>query len=258
MRKAPPILLFTLVLLLASAVVSAEIEPAPTTFVTDRANIIDDDTEHRLTGLLQELEQKTKARVLVLTVDTTGGQDIAQYAFERADRWKLGANRKSASALVVVAHADRRYRFEVGYDWEHVLTDGYVGQLGREVLVPHFRARRFSRGIFEATALLAGKIAEDRNVTLTGMPDIQQPGRPGASLWGSLLVLGFMILFAVIVLRGRGARGGLFWGFLLGSMLGGGRGGRSSGFGGGFGGGFGSFGGGGGGGFGGGGASGGW
>ncbi|HUW56085.1 MAG TPA: TPM domain-containing protein [Planctomycetota bacterium] len=255
MLSVPRVQPLMLVFLLVSPAWSAEVEPAPTTFVTDRAGVIDDGTEHRLTGLLQELEQKTAARILVLTVDTTGGQDIAQYAFERADRWKLGANRKSASVLLVVAHKDRKYRFEVGYDWEPVLTDGYVGQVGREALVPHFRAGRFSQGIFEATALLARRIAEDRHVTLTGMPDLRRPTSPGGtSPLGVLLLLGFLILFIVVVVsRRRSGRRGSFWGYTT-------TGGRSYGgySGGGFGGGFGSFGGGGGGGFGGGGAGGSW
>jgi len=247
-----------LLVLLAASVSWAEIEPAPTTFVTDRAGIIDDATERRLTGLLQELEQKTTARILVLTVKTTGGQDIAQYAFERADRWKLGANRKSASVLVVVAHADRKYRFEVGYDWEHVLTDGYVGQVGREALVPHFRAGRFSQGIFEATARLAGKIAEDRHVRLTGMPDLRRPTRSDDTwkLWVLLLFGGVFLVLVIIGTRRASSRRGSFWGYPIGWTTGGHSSGGYSG--GGFSGGFGSFGGGGGGGFGGGGASGSW
>lgn len=253
MPKAPPLSLLMLACLLLSAASAGGVEPAPRGYVADRAGIIDAATEQRLTALLVELERKTTARIVVLTVDTTGGQDIHQYAFERADKWKFGANRKGASALVVVAAKDRRYSFQVGYDWEGVLPDGYVGQVGRNYFLPQFRAGRYSQGIFDATALLAGKIAADRNVTLTGMPVIRRPGLrrgPARTLLGLLPLLFFMVVFG---LSRRRHRGMLFWGLLAGSMMGG-RGG-SGGFGGG---GFGGFGGGGGGGFGGGGASGGW
>jgi len=253
MLRASLILHVAFVLVFAPTAWSADIEPAPTTFVTDRAGIIDDATEHRLTGLLQELEQKTGARILVLTVDTTGGQDIHQYAFERADRWKLGANRKSASVLVVVAQKDRKYRFEVGYDWEHVLPDGYVGQLGRDVFVPHFRAGRFSQGIFEAAALMAGKIAKEKGVQLKGMPTLRQPTSRGPQplLMVRFVFLGFVAFVLLLIVLSQARRGGKgFWGVHVGT---------GSGFGGGgFSGGFGSFGGGGGGGFGGGGAGGSW
>lgn len=253
--RAPLIALLALPCLFLSAAWAAEIEPAPKTYVADRADIIDSATEQKLIGLLQELEQKTGARIIVLTVQSTDGQDIHQFAFERADRWKLGANRKSASVLVVVAVKDRKYRFEVGYEWEGVLPDGYVGQVGREYFVPHFKAGRYSQGVFEATAVLAQTIAGDRGMTLTGMPKLRPMSRRGGL---ARILLGFLpILFLLFVggmSRGR-HRNMLFWGLLAGSMMGGRRGYGGGGFGGG---GFGGFGGGGGGGFGGGGASGGW
>ena len=99
-RRIIPILLF---ICLFASVVHAAVEPAPRSYVEDRASVLDGQTATALTALLQELEQKTNARVIVLTVATTGGVDISQYAFERADEWKFGPNRNSASALIVVA-----------------------------------------------------------------------------------------------------------------------------------------------------------
>ncbi len=253
--KAPLIALLTLPCLFLSAASAAEIEPAPKTYVTDRADIIDSGTEQKLIGLLQELEQKTGARIIVLTVQSTNGQDIHQFAFERADKWKLGASRKSASVLVVVADRDRKYRFEVGYEWEGVLPDGYVGQVGRDYFAPHFNAGRYSQGVFEATAVLAQAIAADRGMTLTGMPKLRPMAqRPGLAH----ILLGFLPILFLLFVGGMSRsrhRNMLFWGLLAGSMMGGRGGYGGGGFGGG---GFGGFGGGGGGGFGGGGASGGW
>lgn len=251
MIKRIPIIMF-LVSLPSGALPAAEVEPAPNTFVADRAGVIDSNIETQLIGLLQELEQKTKARLIVLTVNTTDGMDIHSYAFARADAWKFGANRTSASVLIVVAVRDKKYRIEVGYDHEAILTDGYVGEVGRQYFRPHFKAGHYGQGILEGTAIMAQTIAQERGVTLTGMPDI----RPMKQQRGLVRVLVRIlpILFILIIAgagagRGRGRnRSMLFWGFLAGSMMGG----RSGGFG------SGSFGGGGGGGFGGGGAGGSW
>jgi uncharacterized protein len=251
-------IIIMLVWLSLGGILAADVEPAPKTYVADRANVIDSDTETKLVGLLQELEQKTKARLVVLTVNTTDGMDIHQYAFERADAWKFGTNRQSASVLIVVAVKDRKYWTEVGYDHEAILTDGYVGEVGRQYFVPHFKAGRFGQGTFEGAAIMAQKIAQERGVSLTGMPNIRpMTSQPGlARVLVGILPLLFLFLIAGAS-RGR-HRNMLFWGFLAGSMLGG----RSGGFGGGGfgggGGGFGGFGGGGGGGFGGGGAGGSW
>jgi len=256
--KARLISLLAVSCLLLPVASASDIEPAPKTYVADRADIIDSADEQKLIGLLRELEQKTGARVIVLTVQATDGQDIAQYAFERADKWKFGANRKSASVLVVVARKDRKLRIEVGYEWESVLTDGYVGQVGRTYFVPEFKAGRYSQGIFEGTAVLAQKIAEARGVTLTGMPKVR-PMAPQPGLGPALLSLLPLLLLLLLggMSRSRN-RNMLFWGLLAGSMMGSRRGYGGYGGGGFGGGGFGGFGGGGGGGFGGGGASGSW
>jgi len=236
------------------------LEPAPQTFVSDRAGVIDAATERSLIGLLQELEQKTGCRMIVLTVPSTGGQSVEQYAFERADQWTFGANRKSASVLMVVAVDDRKWRIEVGYEHEGILPDGFVGGAGRQHMVPWFKAGDYGRGILGAAAAMAARVAEARNVSLTGMPILAEPppsaGRVGGNWLCPLLIIGVVILSTYG--RYRHMRtGGFFWGLMAGSMLGGS--GRSSmGSSGGFGGGFGSFGGGGGGGFGGGGAGGSW
>jgi len=243
------------ILVLAGFTFAAQVEPAPKTYVEDRAGVLESQQEHQIIGLLEELEQKTAARIVVLTVDTTGGEDIHQYAFERADTWKFGLNQKSASVLLVVAVKDRKYRIEVGYQHEGILPDGFVGQVGRDYFVPNFRENRYYQGIRETTAVLAQKIAVEKGVSLTGMPEISVPGRGRGRMalpCGGMIMPLFILL---ILLSGRRSRGLLFWGLLTGSMMGGG--GRYGG--GGFGGrGFGGFGGGGGGGFGGGGAGGSW
>ena len=78
-----------------------KVEPAPQNYVADRADVIDADTELELIDLLNELERKTSARVIVLTVSSTEGQPIDQYALERGNTWKFGKNQKSASVLLL-------------------------------------------------------------------------------------------------------------------------------------------------------------
>jgi len=235
--------------------------PAPRHYVEDYANVINSSDEQSLNGILQELEQKTGAQYIILTVESTGGLPIEQFSIELAEKWKLGQAGKDNGMLFTIATKDRKYRFEVGYGLEGFITDQYCGRVGRELLVPYIRKGNYSRGIYEANLQIVQKIASQSGVTLTGMPKLapvpaERTGR-GLPCCGAL-----PILFLLLILFGGLGRG-MGWWFFLPFMLGGfgGHGGygRSGSYGGGsFGGGFGGFGGGMGGGFGGGGASGGW
>lgn len=288
----PKLLILSLVTLFAAALAAGTLGipdlPMPAEYVDDLANVIAPQDRQGLNGILQELEQKTGAQVIVLTVQTTGGIPIEQYSIHQAhDVWKLGQKNKDNGLLFTVAIKDRAYRFEVGYGLEGFITDAFTGQVGRDVLVPYMKKGQYSRGIYEATLQIVQKIAKADEVQLTGMPNVANlPAEPtaytnrvlgqrGGPTCCACPCCGFLILLFLFMMLfgGRGGRGGhgWWWMFLLPFLMnrsrgwGTGRtygpfGGGYGGFGGGMrgGGGFGHFGGGGGGGFGGGGASGHW
>ena len=227
----------------------------PSDYVTDLAGVIAPGTRQELDGYLQELEKKTSAQVLVLTVPSLDGLAIEDYSMSVVEKWKLGQKGKDNGLRLLVAPKEHRYRFEVGYGLEGTLPDSFVGTLGREYLVPYFKKGDYSDGIALAVQAVAVQIAHDAGVRMTGLANAPSPmdaagQQQGPSLF-SLIGAGIFFLIALLLFI---RHPGLFLFFLLGG--GGGGFGGFGGGGGGFGGG--SFGGGGGGGFGGGGASGGW
>ena len=247
------------IFLVVSVAKSADIPETPARYVVDLSGIVDTATENRLNGYLQELEQKTTAQMVVLTILSLEGESIENFSISIAhDKWKLGQKGRDNGVLFLVSTTDRKYRIEVGYGLEHVLPDSLVGSMGRNILVPYFRKGDYSNGIFATTIAMANTIAADAGVKIEGMPSITYrtpstvKSKP-ASLLSMVIGIVFLIIMGILFIKNPRA----FLLFLLFSSMGGRRG--SWGGGGGFGGGgFGSFGGGGGGGFGGGGVSGGW
>ena len=261
-RSFPKLIVALLVVTATTTVACAKADlPRPRHYVEDYANVINSNEEQSLNGILQELEQKTGAQYIVLTVPTTDGLPIEQFAIELAEQWKVGQKGKDNGLLFVLAKNDRRWRFEVGYGLEGFVTDQYCGRVGRDVLVPYLKRDDYSQGIYQANLQVTRQIAAKAGVTLTGMPKIKSGpvsrGRRGLPCCSVLPMLFFMLLMFGGRRRGMGML--FFLPFMMGGFGGHGGYGRSGSFGGGsFGGGFGGFGGGMGGGFGGGGASGGW
>jgi uncharacterized protein len=254
-KNKPKVFFATLFVCLVALSVShsAGIPETPLRYVVDLAGIVDDATENRLNGYLQELEQKTTAQLVVLTIKSLEGESIEDFSIKIAhDKWKLGQKGKDNGVLFLISVTDRKYRIEVGYGLEGVLPDSMVGSLGRNFLVPLFRKGEYSKAIFVTTAAMANEIAVDAGVNINGMPSVKrrvQPiikDKPGGLLH-SIMTIGFLIIMVILFIKNPR----LFLMLLLFSSMGGRRGSWG-------GGGFGSFGGGGGGGFGGGGASGGW
>lgn len=260
----------------------AQAPSRPAQYVNDEANLLSANDRRALDGYLAELEQKTGAQLLVLTIDSTNGKPINRFATDTYNQWRLGQKGKDNGALLVVAVKDRKYFINTGYGMESVLTDAFCGQVGRQLLVPNFKRGDYSAGIRAATLALANRVADKANATITGMPK-QRVARRSSSdkskkAFGVVCMMVFiiMIVLSAVARSARGryrVGGGLPWWawLLIGNQLGhrhrsgwgghsGWGGGSSWGGSGGWGGGggFGGFGGGGGGFSGGGGAGGGW
>jgi len=248
-----PFILLTLLLLVtafAPPSLASTIPERPSHYVMDLAGILDQSTEGRLNGFLRELEQKTGAQVVLLSIDSLEGNSLEGFSLSVAEKWGLGQRDRDNGLLILFAMKERKYRFEVGYGLEGILPDSLVGSIGREYIVPYFRKGDYASGAAATTLAVASVIAKDKGVTITGMPSL---GRPASgtradtelSLSGKVFLILIFIIFIYMLIRHPRA---LFLFLLYSSM-----GGRRSSWGGG-----GGFGGGGGGGFGGGGASGGW
>ncbi len=144
--------------------------PMPRHYVEDYANVVNASHEQSLNGILQELEQKTGAQYIILTVDTTGGLPIEQFSIELVEKWKLGQKGKDNGMIFVLSKNDRKWRFEAGYGLEGFITDQYCGRVGREVLVPYLKQDNYSEGIYQANLKIVQKIDGDYRVALTVMP----------------------------------------------------------------------------------------
>ena len=246
------IVLLALPLLLSAEPVS---QLRPTDYVNDFAHVLDPATIAQLDNICQQLDQKAHAQIAVVTVNTLDGSDIESYAVALYKQWGIGSKATEHGVLILLAVQDRKYRIEVGYGLEPILTDGKVGGFGREA-VPLLRQNDYNGAVSLMTSRVADVIAQDAGIELTGArPQIATQPRAQPQLSGKqLLILGIILLIVLLT----PLRKLLFYFLLFGGGGGGGYGGGGYSGGGGFGGGGGGFGGFGGGSSGGGGASGSW
>ena len=215
----------------------------------------------RLEGKLADLEAKTTTQLVVVTLSSLQGYEIADYGYQLGRHWGIGQKGKNNGALLIVAPTDRKVRIEVGYGLEGLLTDAVTRLIIDNAILPRFRAGDFVGGIERGTDDIIQVLSGDAEAFKQRAAE--RAGRPsgGEGFGAFTFVLIFLAFWFFLVVRGvrkefrRGRRGSGLWGPPLagggwssGSSSGGGSwggsGGGSSG-GGGFSGGGGSFGGGG-------------
>lgn len=264
------LLVLQLWLFVPAAVAQVEI-PTLQGRVTDLAGVLDDSARRALASKLAAFEQTKGSQIVVLIVNSTKPEDIAQYSIRVVDAWKLGRKGIDDGVLLLIAMQDRAMRIEVGRGLEGAIPDAIAKRVIAEVMTPYFQRGEVPAGID------AGVVALIKLVDGEPLPEPVATSTDEEGTWPALLIMAIMLgsilrgIFGPLVGAMVAGAAGFFGGWLLmGTVIAGlvtaliatvftfmsssSGGGRSTG--GGFGGG--SFGGGGGGGFSGGGASGRW
>ncbi|MEO8562978.1 MAG: TPM domain-containing protein [bacterium] len=240
--------------------------PPPRGLVNDFANVIPPASAARIERVAQDVRDKSRGEIAVVTLADLGGREPSEIALRIAREWKVGSaaaigdrTRNAGVVILLVpketsADGQGHCRVEVGQGSEGFITDATSGEICREA-TPAFAARDYGTGLEIVTLRVAQRFAQEFGFSLD--TTLEQPAMPTQSRRsqqrpsGGINPLVLLILFFIVIsLLGRGRRGGCLPIFLsMGGLGGGGRGGGwgGGGFGGGGGGGgFGGFGGGGG------------
>lgn len=142
------LLLFVAMLLLVPGPTNAAMTfPSLTGRVVDTADMIDPDTEAKLTGDLTALERDKGIQFVVATIPSLHGETIENYGYQLGRNWGVGRKKVDDGVILLIARDDRKLRVEVGYGLTPVLTAGLSGIIIHDIILPRFKQGDFSGGI---------------------------------------------------------------------------------------------------------------
>jgi uncharacterized protein len=178
--------------------------PALSGRVVDQAQILDAAARTRIDSKLEQLESKTTTQLVVATLRSLQGYDIADYGYRLGRSWGIGQKGKNNGAILLVAPSERKVRIEVGYGLEGTITDAVSRLIIENAVLPRFRAGDFAggveRGVDDLVLLLSGN-AEDFKRRAA-----EQQNRPSGTSGGvsfAFVVLLIAIWFIFFVRRSQ-------------------------------------------------------
>jgi uncharacterized protein len=224
--------------------------PALTGRVVDDAHLLKPAVQAQLTQALADLEANTSRQLVIVTLPSLQGYEIADYGYQLGRAWGIGQKSQNNGVLFIIAPKEHKARIEVGYGLEGILTDALSSLILQERVLPKFRAGDMEGGIIDGTTGLIHQLSLDPSEAEKIAAQAARRAQPTRS--GPVPVTFFLILaiWIFVAFLGR-RRGGLIgtalpWIILNSGRRGfGGSAGRGGFSGGGFSGGGGSFGGGG-------------
>jgi uncharacterized protein len=121
--------------------------PKPTRdfYVNDFADVLSAAQKNAILSKAKSLGEETGTQIVIVTLRTLDGMPIEKYANMLFNRWKIGDKRNNG-VLFLIVPSERQTFIEVGYGLEGALTDGMVGRILDNDVLPHFRRGDFSQG----------------------------------------------------------------------------------------------------------------
>jgi uncharacterized protein len=138
MRKL--LVLLSLILAWTAPAAAQEIPDRARRAVVDEANVIADGQERLLNQRIVDWNRATGHQLVVATIPSLQGADIADYANTLLRTWGLGRAGANDGVILLLAPAERQVRIEVGYGLEPVLTDALSSQIIEETIRPGLRS----------------------------------------------------------------------------------------------------------------------
>jgi uncharacterized protein len=167
-----------------------------TAYVNDYADIIDAETEKRLTNQLMALRQDHDVEATVLTIDSrkTYGESpsLEYFATGLFNKWGIGNSDRNDGILILVIRNDREMRVELG--------SGYGTGFNRaaqetidDYFLPSFRNDKYAQGIERGTTEIIRRIALPFAEGRPEPADSKDSGKSGGRIAIFTAMIGFVL-----------------------------------------------------------------
>lgn len=198
MKKKKWLALLTVICCFAACVypVSAEVvSPDDVFYVYDGAQVLSAQTEQYILENSRELDSKTGAQIVVVTIPSLEGESLEEYATELFRSWGIGDSKKNNGLLLLCAVNDRQFRVEVGYGLEGDLPDGKTGRMQDAYIIPLLREDKFDEGIKNGYSAFLQEVANVYDVSITGEEAISYEEEGVGPAFVICLVISFALSF---------------------------------------------------------------
>ena len=167
--------------------------PALTARVMDQAGLLQPDQRAALEAKLAAFEAQAGPQIVVLTVASTGIEDIADYAQRAGDAWKIGRREVGDGVLVVVARDDRKLRIQVAKALEGAVPDLAARQIIANSISPAFKRGDYAGGLDAGADALIARIKGENLPAPAAQGDGAKRGLGGSGLGWEELAMFFFI-----------------------------------------------------------------
>src|SRR6478672_3511451 len=129
--------------------------------VHDFASLLSPADRQALEKLSFDVDQKTTAEIVIVTVNSLDGQPVESYSHELFEKWGIGKRKTNNGVLLLVAPNERRMWISTGWGVEALLTDALAGEIRDKHIIPYFKRQDFAGGIKDGANAIGAVLLSD-------------------------------------------------------------------------------------------------
>lgn len=177
-------------------------------YVSNPDGIIGGDDVAYLNKCARMLEEKTKAEMAVVAVQSIGSQDMFDFTYRLFQLWGVGKEGKNTGVLICFVLDSHDIRIMTGQGIEGVLPDAVCKRIIDEDMIPSFREGKYGEGLCLGALRIYEKCTSgDAPEELLNMKSVTRRNVPkekhswlGSLIGGKVKEVGMEILFVILVI----------------------------------------------------------
>ena len=123
-------------------------------FVYDYANFLNKNEARQLKLKLKNYADTTSTQIVIASIPSLQGSDIAMTAVEWAHDWGVGDTKKDNGVFILISKKERKINISTGYGVEEKLTDMLSNRIIDQVITPNFKNNKYYKGLDEGTNVI--------------------------------------------------------------------------------------------------------
>ena len=135
-------------------------------FIADEANILSPEVENDLNMTLWDLQKKSGADLVVVTLPSLDGRAVEDVAIDIGRSYKLGAKGKNNGMVFLTAPNERRMRIELGLGLENKISISTLENIRDKDILPYYKKEDYENGIRRGAYVLAETVAQAEGVEI--------------------------------------------------------------------------------------------
>jgi uncharacterized protein len=173
--------------------------PKPKGFINDFTQTLTPQQERNLEDTVQAYFKKSGIQIGLALEATLNGSNEFDRSMELARTWGIGAKGENRGILIYISKKERKYHLLPSNKLQGDLTDGIVGEIGRNSLVPFLKNNDYPGGIHAVIYELMAQIQSPENLRAVEKPWFEElPLFPESALGKMTLFFASLLLFVIL------------------------------------------------------------